>query len=188
PFSWESPFGRCTIAFAPRRLLAMRRINLLLAAIFLAMTTTARADFPDPDKLPAQADLPDPLLMMDGSKVATEEQWRDKRRPELKALFQHYMYGEVPSFPVKVDAKVLHEDDKALGGKATLKEVALSVAAHAPVIHVLFVVPNGKKGPVPVFVGPNFCGNHCLVADPKIHIPECWMYDRYPGVKNNRAS
>jgi dienelactone hydrolase len=166
----------------------MRSTQILPAVIFLAMTPTAHADFPDPEALPAHAELPDPLVMMDGTKVTTKEQWFEKRRPELKAVFQHYMYGEVPSFPVKVEAKVLHEDTAAFGGKATLREVALSVAADAPAIYLLYVVPNGLKEPAPVFVGPNFCGNHCLVNDPKIHIPDGWMYGQYPGVTNFRAT
>ena len=39
------------------------------------------------DKLPAHAELPDPLIMLDGTRVATKEDWLQKRRPELKNLF-----------------------------------------------------------------------------------------------------
>ena len=166
----------------------MRSAIFLSILATITMTPVALCEFPEPDKLPAQPGLPDPLVMMDGTKVTTKGQWFDKRRPELKALFQHYMYGEVPSFPVQVNAGTAHEDTKAFGGKATLREVMLNVDSCLPSIYLLYVVPNGVKGPVPVFVGPNFCGNHCLVNDPKIHIPDSWMYDKYPGVKNNKAS
>jgi hypothetical protein len=150
---------------------------------------TRAADFPDPDKLPSNPDFPDPLVMFDGTKVTTKEQWEKKRRPELKKLFEHYMYGVSPRDALKVEAKVLHEDKKAFGGKATLKEVALTLRpGEAPPIHLLLVVPNDRKGPAPVFVGMNFCGNHALVDDPKIHLPTCWMYPNHPGVKDNRAT
>src|SRR5262249_35595628 len=91
------------------------------------------------------------------------------RRPELKQLFQTYMYGKLPA-PRKVEAEVLHEDTKAFDGKATLRETALRVGAKdVPPIHVLLVVPNERKAPAPCFVGMNFTGNHTLVKDPKVH-------------------
>ncbi|HEX5269044.1 MAG TPA: hypothetical protein VFW33_01090 [Gemmataceae bacterium] len=70
-------------------------MRLTLAALLLLVTTamTRAADFPDPDKLPSHPDLPDPLVMLDGTRVTTREQWETKRRPELKALFQHYWNG-----------------------------------------------------------------------------------------------
>jgi dienelactone hydrolase len=124
--------------------------------------------------------------MLDGTKVTTKEQWAEKRRPELKALFQHYMYGTIPP-AAPVTAKVLHEDDNAFGGKATLREVALT-ALPGHEFRLLVVVPNGRKGPAPCFVGPNFSGNHTLVDDPKVAIPNSWMYPGRPGVKDNKAT
>jgi len=150
---------------------------------------TRAADFPAPEKLPSQADFPDPLVMFDGTKVTTKEQWQTKRRPELKKLFEHYMYGVSPRDALKVESMVLHEDKKAFGGKATLKEIALALQpGEAPPIHLLLVVPNERKGPAPVFVGMNFCGNHALVDDPKVLIPTWWMYPSHAGVKDSRAT
>jgi hypothetical protein len=83
----------------------------------------------------------------------------------------------------------LHEDARALGGTATLREIAVRVApAPAPVIRVLLVVPNARKEPAPVFVGMNFSGNHTLVDDPRVAIPEAWMYPNRPGVKDGKAT
>ena len=79
----------------------------LIAVLFLAGPLFAA--WPEVSKLPAQAELPDPLLMLDGSRVTTKEQWFGKRRPELKALFQHYMYGNLPA-PLKITAKVERTD------------------------------------------------------------------------------
>src|SRR5689334_20589804 len=157
------------------------RILAVLAAFSTPRTAMPQTRFPDPDKLPPHAELPDPLVMFNGERVASKQQWFDKRRPELKALFQHYMYGYLPP-PRKITAKVEHEDAKALGGKATLREVAISFGpSGTPPIHLLLVVPNHRKGPAPVFAGINFCGNHALVEDPGVRLPTVWMYDRYPG-------
>lgn len=126
--------------------------------------------------------------MFDGTKVTSKADWVSKRRPELKALFEHYMYGKRPA-PVKVSAKVNHEDANAYGGKATLREVVLTLGEkEAGRINLLLVTPNGRKGPAPVFVGMNFSGNHSLVKDPKVLLPTAWMYPNRTGVKDNKAT
>jgi dienelactone hydrolase len=167
----------------------MRRSLVVLLPFFLT-TMTRAADFPAPDKLPSRPDFPDPLVMLDGTRVTTREQWEKQRRPELKKLFQHYMYGVQPK-ESRVQATLLHDDGKAFGGKATLMEMALAVnsaPANAPRIYLLLVIPNKLKGPVPCFVGMNFCGNHALIDDPKIHIPTWWMYPGHAGVNDNKAT
>lgn len=170
----------------PRRLNA--RQALAPAAALLLTTALAGADFPPVDKLPARPELPDPLVTFNGARVTSKEQWNKERRPELKALFQHYMYGQLPDV-TKVSAKVERTDRKALGGKATLKEITLSFGPPGtPPINLLLVVPNARKGPAPVFVGMNFCGNHALLADPAIRLPTAWMYANRKGVKDNRAT
>jgi (4-O-methyl)-D-glucuronate---lignin esterase len=157
------------------------------AILLIAMLATpSLADFPNPKNLPSRPELPDPLVMLDGTKVTTKEQWTEKRRPELKALFQHYMYGTIPP-DMTVTAKVRHEDAKAFGGKATLREVSLS-ALPAHEYRLLVVVPNGRKSPAPCFVGPNFTGNHSLVDDPKVAVPTAWFRPNQPGVKGNQAT
>jgi len=158
-------------------------------SIVLALATAAAADFPLPDQLPEQANLPDPLVMRDGTKITTKEQWETKRKPELKELFQHYMYGRLPPTPKQVKYTTLFTDEKALGGKAKLSEVKITFEEpslrHA--IHVLLVVPNSVKQP-PVFVGMNFCGNHTLLDHPQIHLPEGWVRNSCAGATNERAT
>src|SRR5262245_35591240 len=130
----------------------MLRCVPLLALCLLASPFASAAEWPEPAKLPVVDKLPDPLLMFDGkTRVRTAEEWTEKRRPELKDLIQHYMYGQLPK-PAKFEAKVLREDKKALGGKATLREVHLKLAdeREAPPVHLLLVVPNERKGPAPV--------------------------------------
>jgi hypothetical protein len=164
-------------------------VLLLFAAVWTRAAAPASAELPDVAALPSIADLPDPLKMLDGKVVTTKEEWVNKRRPELKLLFQHYMYGYLPPTPAKVPAKVEYEDRKAFGGKATLREIALTVGPpEVPKLYLLVATPNERKGPAPVFVGPNFCGNHALVEDKGVRIPPSWMYANHPGVKDNRAT
>src|SRR5438094_399087 len=100
-------------------------VFLLILAIALLPSTT-RAAFPEVAQLPSHPELPDPLVMFNGERVATKDQWSRQRRPELKALFQHYMYGYLPPVPDTVDWQVVHEDRQAFGGKATLREVEIA--------------------------------------------------------------
>jgi hypothetical protein len=161
----------------------------LLALLLGAAAMTSRADFPPADRLPSKPDLPDPLIMLDGTKVTSKEQWRNRRRPELKELFQHYMYGYVPPAPKNLKFKVERVDPKALLGKATLKEVTISFGPpETPKIHLLLFIPNQRKGPAPVFIGLNFHGNHTVVDDPNILLPEGWVPDGGPGARKNRAT
>jgi hypothetical protein len=164
----------------------MRRVvvMLLFGSLF---SSGASAQFPKAADLPVQAELPDPLRFADGTVVKTKEDWVAKRRPELKARIAHYMYGNLPT-KTGVKATLLHEDPKAYGGKATLREVALDVGYGDARIRLLVVAPNGMTDPVPCFVGPNFSGNHTFVDDPKVAVPTGWVYDKYPGVTANKAS
>jgi cyclophilin family peptidyl-prolyl cis-trans isomerase/type 1 glutamine amidotransferase len=164
-----------------------RFLSVLVAFLLLSAAASPAPDLPDVDKLPMQKSFPDPLKMLDGTPVRNNDDWQKKRKPELKQLFQHYMYGELPA-ATKVKAKLQREDKKALGGKAILREISLDVAGpKAPKIHVLLVIPAERTGPAPVFVGMNFSGNHTLLDDPAIALTEAWMYPG-AGVKNNKAT
>jgi hypothetical protein len=144
--------------------------------------------FPEPQSLPVHASLPDPLVSSNGQPVATREAWLQERAPELRALFQHYEYGKFPA-PAAITAKVTREDKAALGGKATLREITLSVAyPEGTEIHLLLVTPNDAKRPVPVFLGLNFNGNHALLADPQIFVPANWKSHKGQTVEQTRGS
>jgi hypothetical protein len=163
----------------------LTRIGILTTAL---CGPAGAADFPEVDMLKPNPGLPNPLVFLDGRKVETKEQWTNERRGELRRLFEHYMYGYAPAPPDRVEAKVIHSDENAFDGKATLKEVELRYGpAGTPPVSVLLVIPNKRSGPAPVFVGMNFSGNHSLVTDPKVALPRYWMRPGGPGVVNNKA-
>jgi hypothetical protein len=164
-------------------------VGLALLVLLCSLRQMSAADFLPADKLPSHPELPDPLLLLNGDRVTTKEDWFAKRRPELKALFQYYMYGFLPPAPEKISATVEREDRHYFDGKATKKEVIVSFGPpEMPKIYLLLVVPNNRKNPAPVFVGMNFTGNHTLVKDPTVRIPTVWMYPNKAGVKDNRAT
>ncbi len=116
----------------------------------------------DESKVP-QFVLPDPLVAEDGTKIDTPELWFQKRRPEILAQFQSEMYGKYPEADLsKVKFEELTSSDDAFGGKATLKEIRIYFDAPnpKPYADLLVLIPNDRKGAVPVFLMPNFQGNH----------------------------
>lgn len=167
------------------------RLSLASSGPLLVSALAAlAADFPAPNALPSVAEFPDVLVTRDGTEIRTKKDWEEKRRPELKELFQHYMYGRYPAKPEAVAAKVLFEDTAALGGKGTLREVELTFGPPEwPKLYLLIAAPRAAA-PVACFVGPNFGGNHLLTAHEKVRVPTAWVPGNYPGVEKgtNRAT
>ncbi len=161
---------------------------LVSLAILSGGALMASDDFPEVAKLPRRAELPDPLVKLDGTRVTTPQQWNEIRRDELKDLFQHDMYGRMPGL-VSMIQKIEREDPSYLGGKATKREVTLTFAEPLKSkIHLLVVIPNRRTKPAPAFLGLNFNGNHTVLADPTIALPDVWMPPGSPGTKDNKAT
>src|SRR5947207_1973143 len=152
-------------------------LALAAGAGLLAAVGAGPNDFPPVSALKPQAQMPDPLVMLDSSRVASREQWEKERRPELTRLFQYYMCGTFPPPPGNTRGTLAREDRHALGGKATLREVTLRYGPQGtPPLHLMLLIPNARKGPAPTFLGIAFCGNHAVVNDPMVRIPDAWMY------------
>jgi dienelactone hydrolase len=127
--------------------------------------------------------------MEDGRRVTSRDQWFQERRPELKALFQHYMYGAIPPKPEHTKVTNLGEYPDFLNGKATLKLVRLEMGpGKAPRIDLMLVVPNVRPGPAPVFLAMDFCGNHALTPDPRVPLARSWLGDNCKGCTNSTAT
>ena len=82
----------------------------------------------DETKVP-KYQLPDPLVLLSGDKVTDAKTWTTKRRPEILQLFKTQVYGEMPAPPKAMSFQVTSTDNKALGGKATRKEVSIHFTA-----------------------------------------------------------
>lgn len=104
--------------------------------------------------------LPSLLKDNDGNKITTITQWEQVRRPEIVKLFEDNVYGQVPEDFDGICFRKKHEDKKAIGGSATLKEVDIEVTrnGNSITIHSLLFIPNRAKRPVPAFVVINHRG------------------------------
>lgn len=165
-------------------------LSLLFCSLWCAMTIAQDEANYDESKIPAFT-LPDPLVASDGTRITTADEWRTKRRPEVLALFETWMYGNAPGRPENMTFEVVESDEQALDGRATRKQVVIHFDGRedGPQADVLIYLPNGVRRPVPVFLGLNFNGNHTVHSDPAIRITKSWVRDnRELGVVENKAS
>ncbi|MDB6125210.1 MAG: hypothetical protein JWQ71_4203 [Pedosphaera sp.] len=144
--------------------------------------------------------LPNPLVMRHGEPITSKQQWFHDRRPELKSMFQFFMYGTMPSSPHQPKFVVERVNKNFFGGKATKKEVTISFSSdtNAPQITLLLITPNhhpkntkthtGKSRGFPVFLGLNFYGNDALLTDTTIASPNGWVPKNRPGNANHAAN
>jgi hypothetical protein len=125
--------------------------------------------------------LPAVLSAKDGSRITTAEQWTQQRRPEIMALLTKEMFGAAPPLPdaSKIKATITSPPTPAFGGLALRQQVTLTWTdgPDAPFIDILLYLPREAKGPVPLFWGLNFEGNHSVEADPAIPLSRSMLMD-----------
>ena len=144
----------------------------------------------DESKVPPYT-LPDLLIMASGEAVKDAQSWNKRRRPEILELFRTEVYGRSPGKPKDMTFQVFDRDEQALEGKALRKQITVHFSADetGPSMDILVYLPRSQKGPVPIFVGLNFSGNHSIQPDPGIKLSTQWMRDRpESGVVNHRAT
>lgn len=114
--------------------------------------------------------LPDPLVMLDGTRVTTPRQWVEQRRPEILHLFETYQYGKWPT--EKPPLRYTVKQDEGFGGTAIRKQVTLyfSPKDDGPRVDVLIYLPKGAKGPSPLLIGINGSPNNLVVDDPGVMV------------------
>lgn len=100
-----------------------------------------------------------------------------------KGLLQPFIdrvYGIIPPRCEKLFFRITSEGT-AFGGLALRREIDIVCGHHEKeqTFHLLLYIPTGKKGPVPVFFGLNFLGNHSTVHDPEVLFHP---FRRYPAL------
>jgi len=128
--------------------------------------------------------LPDPLVFADGRKVSSPEEWGGRRR-EILDIFQREMYGIMPpSMPVYVE---LLEEGLSVGRTAVRRQYRMTFSkdGSGPVINWLILCPRDISGPFPAIMMLNFYGNHTVLTDKEVIVPDCWLdSDNYAGADN----
>lgn len=185
--------GRCCKLIASMKGPTMKEFKrILTAGVLFSICLSAKAAENkinyDESKIPEYTMI-DPLVMADGTKVVDQATWR-KRRAEIKKLFEQNVYGRTPETrPVRFE--VVEKDTKALGGKALRRQVRAHFTdkPDGPGMDILIYLPAEAKGPVPIFIGLNFNGNHTINADRNIRISQGYVRNnRDYGITDNRSN
>jgi hypothetical protein len=135
--------------------------------------------------------LPDPLKTANGKKITSAKDWIQTQRSAVLQLFEEHVYGKMPGKPQNLHFKVNSIDHQALGGKAIRKQITVyfTRSTDAPSMEILLYLPKLAPGPVPVFTGLNFDGNHSIHTDPGIMLSTRWQRNTANNtVVNNRAT
>ena len=102
--------------------------------------------------------LPDALLLENGQRATTAEEWRTERRPQVVALFDREVYGEVPADVPAVRWEVVSTSRETVGDVAVVTKKLLGHVDNSgdPAISVdmqlSLSTPAAATGPVPVIL------------------------------------
>ena len=134
------------------------KVFINIALLFFSIQTLWAQNY-DESKVPPYR-LPELLVTQNGDKVNTVKQWEKVRRPEILRLFEDNVYGQVPKDFDDIKFNIITEDRNAMDGKATLKEVAITVKRNQKSVtfNLLMFTPNKVKKPVPMFLVINHRG------------------------------
>jgi hypothetical protein len=111
--------------------------------------------------------LPDPLVMLNGQRVADTSVWKTKRRPEILRMFEENVYGNAAvNRPEGMHWETTAEDRNALNGSAVEKKVMLYFSKENswPKLEIDIILPNLGK-PVPVLMASTWVPNAKLVVN-----------------------
>lgn len=103
-----------------------------------------------------QYTLPDALVLKNGKKVKTIQEWLEKRRPEIVEDFESEIYGRLPKNIPSVTWKVISVKDTMIGNQAikekTLKGIVDNSAYPAIKVEINLLVATPAQAPkqVPV--------------------------------------
>src|SRR5690554_529167 len=136
------------LANIPMRLILI----LLFSAISASYAQKSVANY-DEDKI-GNYTLPSILKSDDNKVIETREKWQNDRRAQILRLFENEVYGEMPEEYDSLEFSILNSDEKAMEGKAQMKEVQIEVFKDMESVQldlVLFV-PTKIEGPAPAFL------------------------------------
>lgn len=106
---------------------------------------------PGVNDLPVRVGLPDVLMMNDGSRVTSTNQWR-RRREEMKRILEYYATGRMPPPPGNVQGTERLSQSLAVG-KVKYRLVNLTFGPERKLdLNIGIFTPADRKGPFPAII------------------------------------
>jgi len=137
----------------------MKSMKKIISLLFILITLNSFSQNYDESKV-GEYRLPELLVSQEDKIVGAPTQWENIRRPEIIKLFENNVYGQVPKEFDDIQFKVVNKDENAMNGKATLKEVAITVSQsnRSITMNLVMFTPNKVNEPVPMFLVINHRG------------------------------
>ena len=103
-----------------------------------------------------QYKLPDPLVLKNGKKIATANEWWSKRRPEIVEDFDSEIYGRIPKNIPEVKWEIISLKDTSIGNYKAKEKILKGLVDNSSYpdikveIELQVVTPAGATSSVPV--------------------------------------
>lgn len=177
----------CTFNSMSHHVIRKGHVLMPVAALITCLVVSGQTD---PGAAELETLLPDPLVSTNGVRIGSAGEWEERRREEILELFRDQVYGRVPEQTFRTRFQTVYYNREALGGKAIMKEVNVTVSNGEKSLEfpILVFLPADREGPVPLFLGLNFYGNQSIHPDRSISITSSWVGNRSDwGITNNKA-
>lgn len=104
------------------------------------------------------AELPDPLVLADGTPVRDAATWMNRRRPEILALYERDVYGRVPATAPRAHVEVVASGEPVLAGAGVAQHIILRFGPEkdGPFANVMMYLPAHAGHRVPVLLQETF--------------------------------
>ncbi|MDQ5977783.1 MAG: hypothetical protein QG602_755 [Verrucomicrobiota bacterium] len=112
--------------------------------------TTPMGRLPGVNELPARPEMPDALVMDDGTKVTTAAQWQ-LRRAEIRRTLEYYATGQMPPAPGNVKGVEVQTETVA-DGKVKYRLVRLSFGPEEKLSLDIGIFTPAEGGPFPAII------------------------------------
>ncbi len=111
---------------------------------------TPMGTLPGVAELPVRKDLPDIMVMNDGTKVTNRRQW-ERRREEMRRTLAYYAVGQMPPAPKNVKGTEL-KSESVLDGTARYRLVHLTFGPKEQLGLDIGIFTPAKGGPFPAII------------------------------------
>jgi hypothetical protein len=160
---------------------AIKKSLCLIAVLVLSSVAVAepvrRVNY-DEAKVPPY-ELEDPLVSTNGQRLVSVDQWPERRR-EMLSLIERELYGKWPAAP---ETLVIDKTDESetFYGLARMKQFSMYFYPDrsGPRMDWMLLEPAYAKGRSPVIVLLNYRGNHELMPDANVRVPDFWVPKRH---------
>ena len=105
---------------------------------------------PGVNELPTRADMPDVMVMNDGTRVTTRGQW-EARRQEMRRILSYYAVGQMPPAPGNVKGREIHSE-LVLDGTVKYRLVHLTFGPKSQIGLDIGVFTPVTGGPFPAVI------------------------------------